>query len=114
MKEKQKSDLRVSRRYIEVERERDSFRSGQLKKCVAVSVGAVVCYSQCLARRAYRGSDPRHRCAQHSLESCATEAPLTDSEPRLWGPSTVADLFGRCGVGSRRERVRVRVRVIER
>ena len=28
LKEKQKSELRVSRRYIEVERERDSFRSG--------------------------------------------------------------------------------------
>ena len=28
LKEKQKSELRVSRRCIEVERERDSFRSG--------------------------------------------------------------------------------------
>ena len=28
LKEKQKRELRVGRRYIEVERERDSFRSG--------------------------------------------------------------------------------------
>ena len=35
MKEKQKSELRVSRQYIEVERERDSIRSGQSKKCAA-------------------------------------------------------------------------------
>ena len=31
----------------------------------------------------------------------------TDSEPRLWSPGTVAELFGRCGVGSRRERVEI-------
>ena len=49
MKRKQRSELRVSRRCIEVEREKDSFRSGWSKKCVAVSVCVVSCVNNDVA-----------------------------------------------------------------
>ena len=46
MKKKQKSELRVSRRCIEVERERDSFRSGWSKKCV-IGLGLLKDIKEC-------------------------------------------------------------------
>ena len=80
LKKKQKSELRVSRRCIEVERERYSFRSGQSKKCVAVSV--------CLSRT--RGDQPLdtmgHSGARKHDRMCSVEHDASPGERREGAP----------------------------
>ena len=81
-----------------------------------------MCSSQCRYCRGYAiasvlqegptegqtpSTDVRSTADVHSTtRAVPLEHLFTDSEPRLWAHSTVAELFGRCGVGSRRERVR--------